>query len=204
MVLATAVVTPAAASAASGGVTADPAVATALQHIAAGTASAGEIALIVGKPELAKVVADPKRTTVVRTVSPDLEDFLAGKRPAGAIQGVEYCGGWIEITVTVKTLLGFTLFKWMHHGGFCIDYDVGVITRWESRYDRLIEADATIVNVGLTGNWASQLPASPGVTGMQRHLQQCILTYGCWANWYPWGEGWLWGSGSWGYRGGPG
>jgi hypothetical protein len=143
-------------------------VAYAFRHLGSSTVRIGQtaieaddLALIAGKPELAKVVADASRTTVVRTVSLDMQAFLDGKRPADAIEGVEYYGGWIEITVTVHTLLGFVLFKWMHHGGFCADYDVGVITRWQNRYDRLIEADATIVTVGLVGNWANPLPASP-------------------------------------------
>jgi hypothetical protein len=205
MMVATAVFTPAAASAASGGVGADSATMAALQRIGAGTATPADLSLIMGQPELAKVVADPKSTTVVRTASPGLEDFLAGKKPAGVIEGVEVCGNWIEITVTVYTaIFGDVLFKWMHHVGFCIDYQVGVVSRWENRYDRLIQADPTIVDQGLYADSPSRLPASPGVSGMQRKLQQCILTYGCWANWYPWAEAWIWGTGSWGYRGGPG
>jgi hypothetical protein len=196
---------PSAAAASPGrGDAADPAVAAALQRIAAGTSTASDLALISGRPELAKVVADPSRTTITRTSSAGTQDLLAGRKPAGGagVSGIEYCGNWIEVTVTVYTVLGFVLFRWMHHAGYCIDYDVGVVTRWESRYDRLIEADPTIIFLGVTADSASPVPSSPAVSTMQRHLQQCILTYGCWANWYPWAQTYAWGNGSWGFRGG--
>jgi hypothetical protein len=194
---------PTAASAAPSDGKVDGAVAAALDRVMTGKATAADVALVTGDPDLARVVPDRSKTTVVKKASPGLDALLAGQRPIGTL-GVEVCGNWIEITVTVYTALGFVLFQWMHHVGFCFDPDVGVVSRWQSRFDRLVQADATIVQGALSGDWASPLPASPAQSGMQRSLQQCILTYGCWANWYPWAEAWIWGNGSWGYRGGPG
>ncbi|WP_203906633.1 hypothetical protein [Rhizocola hellebori] len=204
MALTTAVALPGTASAAPSG-QGDPAIAAALLRIAEGKSSPTDIALIASKPEIAKLVADPSKTTIDRTTSPGLDSLLADRKagvtPQGVvINGEEICGNWIEVTITVRTLLGFVLYKWMAHYGFCIDFQVGVVSRWDAYYDRLSEVDPTIVATAPATTWSSPMPNSPAVRGSQRHLQQCVLTYGCWANHYPWSEVWVWGTGSWGWR----
>jgi hypothetical protein len=197
----TAVAVPTAASAAPApGGKPDPAVSAALQRIAGGTSTAADVALISKRPELAKVV-DPSRTTVTRTTSPLSRAALDGRTPVG-VNGEEICGNWIEITVTAYTVLGFVLFQWKHHAGYCLDLQVGVVSRWEDRYEQMLQADPTIGVLELTVNSASPVPAGAASSVMQRRLQQCILTYGCWANWYPWGEAVAYGNGQWGWRGG--
>jgi hypothetical protein len=177
----------------------DPAVAAALGRVAAGMSSTADLALIRSEPELAKLVADPSRTTVTRKQS-----LKAGPPSDAGTSGVEICGNWIEVTVTQYTVLGFVLFQWRHHAGFCIDYQVGLVTRWEDRWDGMLYADPTVDVLERTADSATPLPGSPGASHMQRHLKQCILTYGCYANWYPWATAAIWGDGRWGYDGGAG
>jgi hypothetical protein len=68
----------------------------------------------------------------------------------------------------------------------------------------MMYADPTIEVKELTANEATPLPSSVGYSTMQRHLQQCILTYGCWANWYPWAQIGIAGNGQWGWAWGVG
>ncbi|WP_341720531.1 hypothetical protein QQG74_13035 [Micromonospora sp. FIMYZ51] len=161
---------------------ADPAIATALAKIAANRHSAADIRLIKRHPELARVVADPSRTTVTKRFSPNLAENGSGAKVVGPYAASELCG-WVVVTVTVETILGFDLFVWNHRAEACMDGTN--VTRWLLRYDQMIYADPTIYVRNLDSH-VSGTPASQATSVMQRHLEQCIIRYGCYANWYPW------------------
>lgn len=161
---------------------ADSAVAAALTRIAANEHSAADIALIKRYPELARVIADPSRTTVTKTFSPNLAENGSSPKIAGPYAVNELCG-WVVVTVTVETILGFDLFIWNHRAEACMDGTN--VTRWLLRYDQMIYADPTIYVRNLDSH-VSGTPAYQATSVMQRHLEQCIIRYGCYANWYPW------------------
>lgn len=154
----------------------DPAVAAALARIATDTHTAADLALIKSQPELSKV-ADPDRTKIeVEPAQP-----LPGTADAGI--NAECCY-WARVTVTVYTVLGFELFKWSHYVEFCINN--GLVSRWLTRYDQMLYADPTIYVRDLVVNSVTATPAYSSTSTMQRHLEQCVIRYGCYANWYPW------------------
>ncbi|MFI6229580.1 hypothetical protein ACIBCR_19955 [Micromonospora echinospora] len=184
--------------------TADPTVAAALQRIAANSYSAADIALVQSQPDIARVVADPGRTTITRSTSPNLAGLFGGgtTAPKRAVTPLAETCGWVEVTITVYTVLGFDLFKWTHHAGACHN---GInITRWTERYDRMDYADLTVYVRDLVINSAGGTPAAQTASTMQRHLEQCVIKYGCYANWYPWSTIYLFGNGTYDYRWGVG
>jgi len=179
---------------------ANPAVAAALARIAANQHSTADITLIKRYPELARVVVDPSRTTITRTFSPNLVEHGSGLKAAGPVSTNELCA-WVSVTITVETILGFDLFKWKHRAESCMDG--ANVTRWTSRYDQMDYADPTIYVRNLESH-ASGVPAYQAFSHMQRHLEQCVVKYGCYANWYPWSDitfygdyyySWSWGVG---------
>jgi hypothetical protein len=180
-------ITPPSVASAAAGPTADPAIVAALQRIATRTQSPADIALIKSRPELAATVADPSQMTFTTTVVQGAPEETGLTRGSGRahpnIETTTYCG-WIEIRITAYSLLGFKFFAWTHHAGFCTDLET--IRRWNGRYDRMDYADPTINMLERKVDYASRVPTFAATSTMQRHLQQCVLTYGCWANWYPW------------------
>jgi hypothetical protein len=197
-VLAIAVAAPAGAAVTGA---ADPAVAAALERIGTNTSTAADIALVKRDPELARVVVDPSRTTVTTTGNAGFVQRPAGQPGKAQVAGPVLNGcGPVGVTITVKTLLGFDLFKWTHMVGACFDgYNV---TSVYERYDYLNYADPTIYVRELQ---SSVTPLGYEVRSfMQRHLEQCVIRYGCYANWYPYSTVILWGDGYWNYTWGVG
>jgi hypothetical protein len=180
-----AAITPPSVAAAATAATVDPAIVAALQRIATRTQSPADIALIKSRPELAAAVPDPMTfATTVEQGAPEETGFTrAGGGAHPNIETTTYCG-WIEIRITAYSLLGFKFFAWTHHAGYCTDLET--IRRWSGRYDRMNYADPTINLLERNVDYASRVPTFAATSTMQRHLQQCVLTYGCWANWYPW------------------
>lgn len=155
----------------------DPAVAAALKRIAANMHSEADKALILADKELAAKVIDPDRTKVeVEPAKP------LAIQPSDATMAE--CCYWARVTVTAKSLLGFDLFRWSHYVEFCIAN--GQVTRWLTRYDQMLYADATVYVRDLVVNSVTPTPAFSSTSTMQRHLEQCVVRYGCYTNHYPW------------------
>jgi hypothetical protein len=190
-----------AAAAAPSAAKSDPAIAAVLQRIATRTQSPADIALIQSRPELAAMDTDPSQITFATTVDQGAPQEagqvrMAGDTPQRNIANTIYCG-WIEIRITAYTLLGFKLFAWTHHAGYCTDFET--IRRWNGRYDRMAYADPTVEMLDRKVDYFSAMPTFQATSTMQRHLQQCVLKYGCWANWYPWSTIYIWPDGYFSY-----
>jgi hypothetical protein len=170
---------------------ADPAVAAALSRIGANTFTGADIALVRSNPDLAAVVVDPSRTTT--TTSAVSRSAVDG----AAIQ--DYCG-YFWVDRTFYSTVGWVLFTWRHYVEGCIDGFV--TTRWKTRMDFLTQADGTVVFNGLVTDWATS-PGGYTMTSMrQRYIQQCVVTYGCYANYYPWSSISLNSNGQWNWSAG--
>lgn len=173
---------PTAASAAPTG--ADPDIARSLQRIAAGNWTADDLRQVRRDPAVAKVVIDPSTVTVTSTSS-GAPTRLSGQRGTdGASTQVELCGGWVDITIRATTILGFDFLQWVHHLGYCSDGTY--VTRLTSRYDGVLYADPTLYVRELVVNSVTGAPAGRVTSVMQRHFEQCVIRYGCFANYYPW------------------
>lgn len=175
---------------------ANPAVAAALHRIATKTHTAADIALIKRDPALARVVMDPARTTVShRYVAADGTTLAGPVAPAAAAMVAEQCGVGVQSTITAYTIGGFVFFRWTHLATVCID--LISVTRWWERYDRANYLDPTLYFQQLVGDSASPTPSRSAFSYRQRHLEQCVIKWGCFANYYPWSEITLNGDGSW-------
>jgi len=180
---------------------ADPAIARSLQRISAGTWTADDIRQIKRDPALAKVVIDPS-TVKVAVTGTGLDGRSAGGRSTDGIGTQATVCGWVEVTVSATTVLGFDFVKWLHHVSACNDgTNVTAITE---RYDRVVYADPTLYERELAANSLSGRPATVVVSVYQRHFEQCVIKYGCFSNYYPWSSIYLYGNGTYTYRWGVG
>jgi hypothetical protein len=191
--------TPAMASAASNADRPDPAIAAALERIASKTHTAADLALIKTEPDLAAKVADPGNVKVAVDGPPGLKALVGpgNARPTGAIDA-EGCW-WIRVTITSYSLLGFDLYKWAHYIEFCLE-PMSHITRWVTRYDQMLYADNTIYVRELVANSATPAGTFAITSTMQRHLEQCVVRFGCYANHYPWSSIHVRADGLWAYN----
>lgn len=178
----------------------DRATVAALQRLATKTHTPADLELIKSQPELAAKVADPDNVKIEVDAPPELEAALANP---SAVAPLGECCYWIKVTITQRTVAGFDLFKWVHYIEFCLE-PMSHITRWVQRYDYLEYADGTIQPRNLVVDSATPAGGFSITSMKQRHLEQCVVQYGCYANWYPWSQIGVRADGLWGYNWGVG
>jgi hypothetical protein len=159
----------------------------AAQRMANGTASTADKKLIAGIPELARSVPDPSKTTVTVSSSPvaSLSQGRSGAATLADEPGWNGCANYF-VWVQTRSALGAIIWRWQYVVGVCYYFD-DYLSRWADRFDTLLYQDGTVEVMELTTNWAQgNFPRRTASTRMQRHLRQCVLSYGCWGNAYPW------------------
>lgn len=176
------------ASAASNG--RDPEIAAALDRIARGTYTAEDLQLIRSRPDIASQVPDPTRPVEI------------GARGGVLIQpmavGAAGCW-WADVWFQRFSLLGFSLYKWHHYVAWC--GNGSVVTGWQNRYDYVTDVNSVIYVRELVVNQASSPGSWQAWSHMQRHLEYCVVRYGCYANAYPWSKIYVYGDGRYTYEG---
>jgi len=75
------------------------------------------------------------------------------------------------------------------------------ITKWQNRYDYLTSAQSIIQVREKTVNQKSATGSYTGWSRIQRHLEYCVVKYGCYANTYPWPKITIKANGTYTYKG---
>ncbi len=182
------------------------AIAAAVDRIIANHYSASDLALVKGRPDIARSVPDPAGPTI--SVSGDLtlaKDNTppVGVAPIGVPVGmspaVENCAGAPGVIITQTSILGSIIWRWHHIVGACSD-NVNV-TRWLSRNDYLSVADGTIQFKELTTDIVGATPRAWTSSHRQRHLEQCFALpfTGCF-HIYPWSKLYLYANHTYNYE----
>lgn len=100
-----------------------------------------------------------------------------------------------------RSLLRSTIYRYGHRVHYCIAG--GKVTKWRARYDFLQSASFPV-------KWRDQIlnvytrlssPASTAESTYQRHIELCVIKYGCYADIYPWSRLKVTGTGGKSYKG---
>ncbi|WP_181771361.1 hypothetical protein [Amycolatopsis pittospori] len=155
----------------------DPvAIQEALARVAAtGVMTDADRAIIQTDPELAQTVIDPGKTEVT-----DVSNETPGPAP---VQGKTSCTH-ADRYIVYRSTLGFKTAEWHMRVDWCYNgKTVSSVTRdaYIAKYDK-----ATIRYKGEIKNSLQYRPGNVNArTYMQGHLEQCVVKYGCYANYYP-------------------
>ncbi len=155
--------------------------AAALSRLSHNTYTAADLALLRTDRTLAVSVPDPAAVTtgVTHGRTVDAAARLAAKT-AGS------CGWWVDVWYKQKSLLGSTIYVWHHKVVYC--KTTKKITKWQNRYDYLSSEQSIVQVRGLTVNQKSATGSYSAWSHLQRHLEYCVVKYGCYANTYPWSK----------------
>jgi len=168
--------------------------AAAVARIVNGGYTPADIALVKQDPVLASQVPDP--TAPVETSA----ESSAGLKPASAtdapsatvaetdssvaLLATTYCGEWVRVTYTKKSLTGSIIYKYAQYVQYC--RNGSIVTKFESRYDYLAQSssvvywrEAVVNKYGSVGTYAAW-------SHFQRHIEYCTVKIACYANTYPW------------------
>ncbi|MGI8702077.1 MAG: hypothetical protein ACR2JU_12895 [Nocardioidaceae bacterium] len=139
--------------------------------------------------------ADVTTTAVAPTSATDASPD--GTSPDNSVS----CGWWVDVGFKHYSLLHTTIYAWHHKVVYCLIWNQQ-ITSWQARFDFMSYA-SSVVDVGsLTANSQWGLHSMRAYSFKQRHVQLCVVKYGCYANLYPHSEIWVGAVGRWGYSGG--
>lgn len=153
------------------------AIPAALQRIGNNTYSAADISLIKQHPQIAAQVPDPQHSTSkkVHGTPKELSPTSAQER----------CHSVDDIR-TRYSLLGSTIYNWHHYVEWCGSGDA--VTQWGQRYDYVTDAQGIIYQRERTLDQKSPLPRSTATSHISRHMEYCVVRYGCYASTYPWSK----------------
>ena len=174
---------------------ADSGIARALERIEAGLWSNADLALIRTQPELAAQVPDP---TDAGTVTQQAGTNIASER-SGALTAATTCGEWVRVVYTKRSLTGSVIYAYGHYVQYC--RNGSAVTRWESRYDYLAQSSSVVYWREPVVNKQAGVGTSSAWSHFQRHIEYCVVKYGCYANTYPWSKITVYGKGGYTYTG---
>ncbi|MFD8495558.1 hypothetical protein [Amycolatopsis sp. NPDC059657] len=152
----------------------------AIQEALARVASTGVMtdadrAIIQTDPELAKTVVDPGKTEVT--------DVSEGAPGSPVLPGKTSCTH-ADRYIVYRSTLNFKIAEWHMRVDWCYNgKTVSSVTRdaYVANYDK--------VTVKYHGEVKNTLQYRPGNVNarvyMQGHIEQCVVKYGCYANYYP-------------------
>jgi hypothetical protein len=170
----------------------DPAVAAALTRINDGTWTQADIDLIKTDPVLADEVPDPSTNEAAA-------DVLA--EDTGPIYTTEAATCYyVNVGVRRRSLLGHTLYVWHHYVEWCGTSSGKKVTKWRQRYDYVTNASSIVYVRGLTAESHSSTPVYNVATSFrQRHIEYCVVKYGCYTSHYPHSKIWVYWWGGYAY-----
>ncbi len=154
----------------------------AIARLETGTNTAADLALIKSIPELSKL-EDPSKTTVSAVSGrPTSPTGIVRNAPVTSLSGTTYCRN-VDVAYSHSTVFGELLYTWHHVIGFC--YNGSTVGSFSPRYDYTSDRDSSMVIQELNRNdhWGENTSESYSILG--RHIQQCVLNYGCITNDYP-------------------
>jgi len=156
----------------------DPGIAAALQRVADKTYTDADLDYLRQFPEIAAQVPDPE--------APE-ESSVSAKAPTGST--IDACGWWVDVGYRKRSLLGFTLYVFHHYLQYCLSGSA--VASWQARYDYLTNVDSVIYQREQVPNQQAGLGSYTAWSHIGRHLEYCVIRYGCYANTYPWSKIWV-------------
>lgn len=186
---------------------------SAIARVDAGTYTQNDLTLLRNDPEWGPIVPDPEQHGIVRVesglgdgdtttgdkalASSDADSTLAAR--SSNCTAASAVARWVDVWYTKKSLLGFTLYRYHQKVGYCTNR--GIVTKWRYRYDYVTDADSVIYVREQLVNQKNGAGTSSAWSHMQRHIEYCVVKYGCYANTYPWSKITVRGDGSYSYTG---
>lgn len=154
-------------------------------RISTGTYTADDLAYLRQFPEIAAVTPDPTDVSAptITQVNTSPPTVRSGQPTAQALS-VGTCGYAVLTSWRKKSLVGQTLYVWNHYMQFC--HTSTKMTQWQASYDYVSQASSVIDVRERIVNYESPVGYNSMFAHIQRHLEYCILQYGCYANTYPW------------------
>ncbi|MFD5554560.1 hypothetical protein ACFWIA_12050 [Streptomyces sp. NPDC127068] len=89
-----------------------------------------------------------------------------------------------RVSITHKSLLGTTLYKYHHRARF--KYNGSKVTAWGARSDYTSNENGFVQVGNRTRNEKTRLPAASAHSLMKRRIDLCMPVYGCYDTLYPW------------------
>lgn len=103
------------------------------------------------------------------------------------------------MTYTQRSALGSIIYKWQKW--VTVNYTGSAVTKVLERYDWLPSAQGMVKVREITASSQFGVGTWKYVTRLQRHLEYCVVQYGCYADTYPWARFKIYGNGTYWYEG---
>lgn len=165
--------------------------AAALEAVADGSYTSADLALIRSDPALAAQVPDPTRPLEVSVESspgtkakPKSTAEASLAESTTTLAATVYCGAWARIKYTQRSLTGSVIYTYATYTQYC--RDGAKVLRWEARYDYLAASSSVVYWREQVVNQYAGLGTYTAWSHFQRHIEYCVVKYGCYANTYPW------------------
>lgn len=156
----------------------DPRMATALSRVDKGTWTQADLDYIKTDPDLAAQVPDPRPAA---TESGAVSGKVTGDLTALASAT---CNWYYYAWYRKRSLLGFTMYKYYHRAYYCKTSQE--ITKWQVREDYWRDVTSVAYWRELVQNSKAGIGTSTATTTRQRHIELCVVKYGCYSSLYPW------------------
>lgn len=143
----------------------------AIDRVMTGEWTRADLQYIKSEPAIAAQVPDPRATEWG-----DSSGRLTAKSNGS-------CGHWYLAWFKKKSLLGFTLYNYYQRAFYCKTSTK--ITKWQSRKDYWTDPTSVAYWKKLVRNEKRGIGTSKAVTTKMRHIELCVVKYGCYASLYP-------------------
>lgn len=159
-----------------------------------GQAGQDEIDILTSM-SLLSVIPDPSapaEVTVTQWEGPVSQDTAADDSDPDAAplfkttSGTCAAGGTpheVDYAVTHKSLFRSTIYKWHHVVRYCMRSTA--VGKWLNRYDYISDQDFVVYVRELYPNEQGGIGSDRAWSFKQRHIELCVLKYGCYASLYP-------------------
>ena len=156
----------------------DPRMTQAIQRVGDGTWTDADLAYIRSDPAVAGAVADPRDEGVSGAETGRTSLAARTSRRLGS------CNWWYRAWFRKRSLLGSTLYVYHHKVVYCRTRSR--ITRVQARPDWWTDPDSVAYWRRLSDNQLYGTGSGRVYTKKQRHIEFCLVRYGCYQNFYPW------------------
>lgn len=168
----------------------------AIQRVAAGTYSPADMALVRSDPQIAASVPDGKAPPTITSGSEDATPLTANRESVVALATA--CKSY-WVNYYYKSALGSTIYQWQKYVTAC--YNGSTVTSIQDRYDWLPQRQTMVNMRERTIDTQSGVNTWTYNSRIERHLEYCVVKYGCYADTYPWAQFKVYGNGTWWYTG---
>lgn len=147
-----------------------------------GTWTQADLDYIMQDPAIADQIIDPRPSGVESGVTEGVDESYAEAGPPEPT--VTYCGAYLDVWYTHKSLLGSTIYTW-HHKVVYFRIPNQRVTKWQARFDFLGYHQSIVHVEELVADTQWGIGTFTAHSYKQRHIELCVLKYGCYADLYP-------------------